>query len=112
MGCFSCFDSPADEQLNPKLGGGAGAGGGYGGSSSATGAYGIGAGGRHGDRGYPDLQQAAMVAPRVEKLSAGAFPGLSGWADPGARLWVGGIGSGAVVDFPLVVVQPLLAFLI
>jgi hypothetical protein len=31
MGCFSCFDSPADEQLNPKLGGA----GGYGGASSA-----------------------------------------------------------------------------
>jgi serine/threonine-protein kinase PBS1 len=79
MGCFSCFDSPTDEQLNPKLGGGPGPGGGYGGSSSSAAAYG--AGGRHGDRGYPDLQQAAMVAPRVEKLSAGAFPGAC---------WVGG----------------------
>jgi serine/threonine-protein kinase PBS1 len=65
MGCFSCFDSPADEQLNPKLGGA----GGYGASSSAAASYG---GGRHGDRGYPDLQQAPMVAPRIEKLSAGA----------------------------------------
>ncbi|GJM85722.1 hypothetical protein PR202_ga01515 [Eleusine coracana subsp. coracana] len=72
MGCFSCFDSPADEQLNPKLGSGVGAGGGCGGSSSAAAPYGAGAGGRHGDRGYPDLQQAAMVAPRVEKLSAAA----------------------------------------
>ncbi|KAK3154193.1 hypothetical protein QOZ80_2BG0187440 [Eleusine coracana subsp. coracana] len=72
MGCFSCFDSPADEQLNPKLGSGAGAGGGYGGSSSAAAPYGAGAGGRHGDRGYADLQQAAMVAPRVEKFSAAA----------------------------------------
>ncbi|GJM85723.1 hypothetical protein PR202_ga01516 [Eleusine coracana subsp. coracana] len=53
MGCFSCFDSPADEQLNPKLGSGVGAGGGCGGSSSAAAPYGAGAGGRHGDRGYP-----------------------------------------------------------
>jgi serine/threonine-protein kinase PBS1 len=72
MGCFSCFDSPADEQLNPKFGGA----GGYGGASSAAAAYGAagaGAGiGRHGDRGYPDLQQAPMAAPRVEKFSAGA----------------------------------------
>ncbi|KAF8686734.1 hypothetical protein HU200_043572 [Digitaria exilis] len=69
MGCFSCFDSPADEQLNPKLGGA----GGYGGSSSAATAYNGGSGGgRHGDRGYPDLQQAPMAAPRVEKLSAAA----------------------------------------
>jgi serine/threonine-protein kinase PBS1 len=83
MGCFSCFDSPTDEQLNPKLGGGPGPGGGYGGSSSSAAAYGAGTGavGRHGDRGYPDLQQAAMVAPRVEKHSAGAFPGAC---------WVGG----------------------
>ncbi|AQK52717.1 Serine/threonine-protein kinase PBS1 isoform 1 [Zea mays] len=73
MGCFPCFDSPADEQLNPKFGGA----GGYGGTSSAVAAYGNGTGagvsiGRHGDRGYPDLQQAPMAAPRVEKLSAAA----------------------------------------
>jgi serine/threonine-protein kinase PBS1 len=94
MGCFSCFESPDDEQLNPKPGGGAGPGGAYGGSTSAAATYGAGAGGRHGDRGYPPQQQAAMVAPRVEKLSAGAFPGLARWVDPGARLLVGGIGSG------------------
>lgn len=73
MGCFSCFDSPADEQLNPKLGGAGGYGGG---TSAAAAAYGAGAGagvGRHGGRGgYPDLQQAPMAAPRVEKFSAGA----------------------------------------
>jgi serine/threonine-protein kinase PBS1 len=86
MGCFSCFDSPADEQLNPKLGGGPGPGGSYGGSSSAAMAYG--AGGRHGDRGCPDLPQAAMVAPRVEKLSAGAFPGAC-WVGESRRTVVG-----------------------
>jgi serine/threonine-protein kinase PBS1 len=69
MGYFSCFDLPADEQPNPKLGGASGCGA----SSSAAAAYGAGSGaGQLGDRGYPDLQQAPMVAPRVEKLSAGA----------------------------------------
>lgn len=65
MGCFSCFDSPADEQLNPKAGGGR-----YGCSSLAAAAYG-GGGGRQGERGYPELQQP-MAVPRIEKLSAGA----------------------------------------
>ncbi|XP_051205469.1 probable serine/threonine-protein kinase PBL7 [Lolium perenne] len=70
MGCFSCFDSPADEQLNPKAGGGR-----YGGSSVAAAAYGggvgVGVGGsRQGERGYPELQHP-MSAPRIEKLSAG-----------------------------------------
>ncbi|EAY86023.1 hypothetical protein OsI_07384 [Oryza sativa Indica Group] len=80
MGCFSCFDSPAEEQLNPKVGGPYGGGSS---SSAAAAAYGGGGGsgaGRHGERGggYPDLhhhhqqQQLPMAAPRVEKLSAGA----------------------------------------
>uniref|UniRef100_A0ACD5Z4C3 Uncharacterized protein n=1 Tax=Avena sativa TaxID=4498 RepID=A0ACD5Z4C3_AVESA len=63
MGCFTCFDSPADEQLNPKAGGGR-----YGGSSVAAAAYG---GGRQGERGYSELQHP-MTVPRIEKLSAGA----------------------------------------
>ena len=53
-------------QLNPKAGGGR-----YGGSSVAAAAYG-GGGVRQGERGYPELQQP-MAAPRIEKLSAGAF---------------------------------------
>ncbi|KAG8058848.1 hypothetical protein GUJ93_ZPchr0002g23936 [Zizania palustris] len=70
MGCFLCFDSPAEVQLNPKVGGQ------YGDSSSSAAAYGGGGGGsgsgagRHGLRGYPELHQP-MAAPRVEKLSTG-----------------------------------------
>jgi hypothetical protein len=97
MGCFSCVDSPAEEQLNPKVGGPYGGGSS---SSAAAAAYGGGGGsgaGRHGERGggYPDLhhhhqqQQLPMAAPRVEKLSAGASVtpsvrvGLSWGGSPG-----------------------------
>ena len=83
MGCFSCFDSRSDEQLGyPKQGrGGGGNGADAGGRAAAASSSSSGVG-RRDDR--------PMVAPRVEKLPAGACVSpiglLLGW-------WVGVVGS-------------------